>query len=158
MGTSKLLRESKISASKEAPKINLKELVVSIDGSIAATPAKEMDWASAAFEGFGAVIRDGFGTDGASFVSYKAGAARGHYHNDENSFHFYAGGTPIALDYNCSYAPRGDHASLHNSVTFGRSSELVHKGTGQKIEAQVELATTAKVIDCSILLEGWLDV
>ena len=146
VGTSMLLHESKTAASKEAPQINLKELVVSIDGSIPATPAKEMDWSSAAFEGFGAVMRDGFGTDGESFVSYKAGEARGHYHNDENSFHFYAGGTPIALDYNCSYTPRGDHASLHNSVTFGRSAELVHNGTGRKIEAQEELTSTGKVI------------
>lgn len=147
MGTAKLLRESKVAASKDAPEVDLKELVVSIDGSIPATPADEMDWSSATFEGFGAVMRDGFGTKGESFVSYKAGEARGHYHNDENSFHFYAGGTPIALDYNCSYTPRGDHAALHNSVTFGRSSDLTHNGNGQKIEAQEELTTTAKVID-----------
>lgn len=146
MGTWKLLRESKKAVDGKPPKIDLKELVVAIDGSIPPTDAAKMDWSSASFQGFGAVLRDGFGTPGESFLSYKAGFARGHYHNDENSFHFYSGGTPISLDYNCSYTPRGDHAALHNTVTFGRSGSLTHNGDGRKIRCQEELTSSAKVL------------
>lgn len=145
MGTWKLLRESKIGNDRKAAEIDLKELVVSIDGSIPPTEAAKMDWSSAAFEGFGAIMRDGFGTKGESFVSYKAGEARGHYHNDENSFHFYSGGTPVALDYNCSYSPRGDHAALHNSMTFGRAAELTHNGSGRRVRAREELTSSGEV-------------
>jgi len=147
MGTWKLLSESKKTANGKSSGPDLKELVVSIDGGIEAMNPKKMDWSSAAFEGFGVVMRDGFGTDEESFLSYKAGEARGHYHNDENSFHFYAGGTPIALDYNCSYTPRGDHAALHNTVTFGRTGNLHHNGSGRKVKAQEELTSSARVLE-----------
>ncbi len=105
-----------------------------------------MDWASQAFSGFGAVMRDGFGTKGESFLSFKAGRARGHYHNDENSYHFYSDGTPVSLDYNCSYTPRGDHAALHNSMTFGNFSQLKHNGDGRSIDAQEEIISSSKVL------------
>jgi hypothetical protein len=104
-----------------------------------------MDWSSEAFEGFGAIMRDGFGTANESFLSFKAGPSRGHYHNDENAYHFYSGGTPISLDYNCSYTPRGDHAALHNSMTFGVASTLTHNGRGTKVPAQEEIGSTAQV-------------
>lgn len=143
MGTWKLLKESKVAASKDPPKVSLKEQVVAIDGSIAPTNPAEMDWSSQAFGGFGAIMRDGFGTPGESFLTFKAGETRGHYHNDENSYHFYSGGTPISLDYNCSYSPRGDHAALHNSMTFGVKSTLVHNGKGTKVPAQEEATSTS---------------
>lgn len=145
MATWKLLRESKKASGKKPDKIDLKEMVVSIDGSIPPADPARLDWSSAAFGGFGAVMRDGFGQSDESFVSYKAGSARGHYHNDENSFHFYSGGTPIALDYNCSYTPRGDHAALHNTVTFGKAAVLKHNGQGRNIACREELTSTAQV-------------
>ncbi|MDB2674058.1 hypothetical protein N9Y81_03810 [Akkermansiaceae bacterium] len=145
MGTWKLLKESKVAASKEPPKVSLKEQVVAIDGTIPATDPAKMDWSSEAFEGFGTIMRDGFRTPGESFLSFKAGPTRGHYHNDENAYHFYSGGTPISLDYNCSYTPRGDHAALHNSMTFGIATDLTHNGSGKRIPAQEEIGSTGQV-------------
>ncbi len=146
MGTYDLLKKSKNAEVKDRKEIDLKEAVVSIDGTIPRADPTKMDWSSQAFGGFGAVMRDGFGTKGESFVSFKAGRARGHYHNDENSYHFYSGGTPISLDYNCSYDPRGDHAALHNSMTFGKSSQLKHNGDGRSIDAQEEITSSSKVV------------
>ena len=145
MGTYELLRDS------FAPEIKRKsskfsDLILKVDESIKATRAKELDWSSQAFEGFGAVMRSGFGTDQETFVSYKAGFTRGHYHNDENSYHFYADGTPISLDYNCSYTPRGDHAALHNSMTFGKTTSLQHNGRKVAIPAQEEIGASASVV------------
>ena len=145
MGTWKLLKESKVAASKEPAKVSLREQVVAIDGTIPATDPAKMDWSSEAFEGFGAIMRDGFGTANESFLSFKAGPSRGHYHTDENAYHFYSGGTPISLDYNCSYTPRGDHAALHNSMTFGVATTLTHNGRGTKVPAQEETGSTAHV-------------
>ena len=145
MGTWKLLTESR-PASDKPSKNSLKDSVVAIDGSIKPMEAARMDWSSQAFEGFGAVMRDGFGTPGESFLSFKAGHTRGHYHNDENSYHFYSGGTPISLDYNCSYTPRGDHAALHNSMTFGIEKKIVHNGRGSSVSAQEEITSSARVL------------
>ena len=146
MGTYGLLKKSKDADNKEKKEVDLKETVVSIDGTIPRTDPEKMDWSSQAFNGFGAVMRDGFETKGESFVSFKAGRARGHYHNDENSYHFYSGGTPVSLDYNCSYDPRGDHAALHNSMTFGKSSQLKHNGDGRSITAQEEITSSSEVL------------
>ncbi len=93
-----------------------------------------LDWSSQAFEGFGAVLRDAFGTPSESFVSIKAGSLGGHYHNDDLSFHSYLDGCPAALDYNCSYHPRGDHAALHNALTFGKEGTTDHHARGEKVE------------------------
>ncbi len=115
---------------------------------IALQPAKldQLDWTSQAFEGFGAIMRTHFGSDRETFLSFKAGHARGHYHNDELAYHYYCGNTPISLDYNCSYHPRGDHAALHNSMTFGNAGTLKHNGKGYEFEAMEQLGSNAKVI------------
>jgi hypothetical protein len=123
----------------------LRDLLL-IDPAIPARPLNEMDWTSRTFEGFGAILRDGFGRSDEAFLSVKAGAARGHYHNDETSFHFYANGTPIALDYNCSYTPRGDHAALHNTMTFGREGQVQHNQRNQPVRAMEEASGVASVV------------
>jgi len=146
MGTYNLLKESKKAPDAKPPKVSLKETVIAIDGSIDPAAPEKLDWSSEAFEGFGAIMRDGFGTDRESFLSFKAGFTRGHYHNDENSYHFYSGGTPISLDYNCSYTPRGDHAALHNSMTFGIEKNIVHNGRGSSVSAQEEITSSARVL------------
>jgi hypothetical protein len=95
----------------------------------------KLDWSSQAFSGFGAILRHRFGTAEESFLSLKAGVAAGHYHNDDQTFHWYHRGTPIALDYNCSYHPRGDHAALHNGITLGAAGTLKHNARGAEIAA-----------------------
>ena len=119
--------------------------LVSMDYSLPEVPLEKMDWSSQTFFGFGAVLRSNFGTPGETFLSYKAGQVRGHYHNDENSFHYYANGQPIALDYNCSYTPRGDHAALHNSMTFGRTENITNNTANRQVLAMEQLMSSAAV-------------
>jgi hypothetical protein len=97
--------------------------------------AQGLDWSSQAFAGFGAVLRDRFGSDQESFLSFKSGPVSGHYHNDDQSFHWYQRGTPIALNYNCSYHPRGDHAALHNTITLGNAGQVRHNARAVDVPA-----------------------
>ena len=108
--------------------------------------AEKLDWSSQAFEGFGAIFRHQFGTDQESFLSLKSGSVSGHYHNDNQSFHWYHRGTPIALDYNCSYHPRGDHAALHNTITLGQAGTIKHNGRGTDVEALEQPGGLGKVV------------
>jgi hypothetical protein len=63
------------------------------------------------------------------------------------SWHFYGAGTPLSLDYNCSYHPRGDHAALHNTMTFGRTVEdFKHIGEDKEVLAMEEIGGVAKVL------------
>lgn len=111
-------------------------------------PAKggDLDWSSQAFHGFGAILRHRFGTDQESFLTLKSGHVSGHYHNDDQSFHWYHRGTPIALDYNCSYHPRGDHAALHNAITLGREGTIKHNAKGHEVATHEQPHGPARVI------------
>lgn len=137
-GTWKLLTDNGLKI-----KTPLKTRLLESDPTIAPMDPKEMDWSGETFHGFGALMRNNFGTDQESFLSVKAGPLRGHYHNDELSYHFYANGSPISLDYNCSYTPRGDHAALHNSMTFGREGSLTHNKRQESISAMEQIFATA---------------
>ncbi len=138
MGTYQLVSEQGV----ETPLLT--ELVM-IDHGIPATSVDNMDWGSADYYGFGSIMRTRFGQPDETFVSLKAGPARGHYHNDELSYHFYGAGTPLSLDYNCSYHPRGDHAALHNSMTFGVQRPFTHEGDSGEVPAMEQIQATARV-------------
>ncbi len=115
------------------------------DGLDAVKPASfaKLDWSSKEFDGFGAVLRHGFGTPTESFVSIKAGRVGGHYHSDDLVPHVYLDGRPVALDYNCSYHPRGDHAALHSSATFGKAGTVKHNGRNKEVEAMEQTGARA---------------
>jgi hypothetical protein len=119
--------------------------VIDVDQSIPPMPVEKMDWASRTFHGFGAVMRSRFGREDETFVSFKAGQTHGHYHNDDLSYHFHGAGRPVSLDYNCSYHPRGDHAALHNSMTFGVSKPYLHQDANKPVEAAEQLGGRARV-------------
>jgi hypothetical protein len=125
---------------------SLFDAVVNIPHEVVPQPLEKMDWGSHAFNGFGAVMRSRFGTPRETFVSFKAGAAHGHYHNDELSYHFHGDGTPLSLDYNCSYHPRGDHAALHNSLTFGTRRSFRHEEDPHEVEAQEQIWGRARML------------
>ncbi|HOK04618.1 MAG TPA: hypothetical protein PLN24_05145, partial [Victivallales bacterium] len=130
VGTHKLLIDS-------GAKFKEKEFSEILSGSfsIASMPPEKMDWVSEKFEGFGAIFRNNYGKNNESFATFKAGQCRGHYHNDELTYHLYLNNSPISLDYNCSYHPRGDHAALHNSLTFGKEGKIKHNQTNNDIRA-----------------------
>lgn len=121
--------------------------LLEVDRSIKPADLRSMDWSSQSFDGFGVVLRSRFNTDKETFLSLKADRTRGHYHNDEMSWHFYGAGLPVSLDYNCGYHPRGDHAALHNSMTFGRTVEdFKHVGEDKPVTAMEELSGVARVL------------
>jgi len=82
------------------------------------------DWNSRALKGFGAVLRSRFGTPHEAFVALKCGSARGGYHGDALSFHFFGAGMPIALDWHSGGAPRMDQEHMHNRVSLGDDENM----------------------------------
>jgi hypothetical protein len=75
-------------------------------------------WVSEEFPGFGAVLRNASGTSNESYLSFKAGPNRGHYHGDQLSIHWLAGARPLAVDHHASYKPRPGQEHMHNRVSF----------------------------------------
>lgn len=120
--------------------------IFALSSSIQPKSPMEMDWASEKFEGFGSIFRTDFGTERETFATFKAGKCMGHYHNDELTYHLYLEGSPVSLDYNCSYHPRGDHAVLHNSLTFGKYGEILNNRKKIKVEAAEQSFGPAKFI------------
>ncbi|MCC5847188.1 MAG: hypothetical protein JJU29_03765 [Verrucomicrobia bacterium] len=121
----------------------LRTQLIDADATIPPMDPMDMDWDSETFYGFGAILRNNFGSERESFLTVKAGPTRGHYHNDELAYHFYSHGEPISLDYNCSYTPRGDHAALHNSMTFGREGTVRHNQRNANVQGMEQIFSTA---------------
>ncbi|HUU09580.1 MAG TPA: hypothetical protein VM431_03475 [Phycisphaerae bacterium] len=103
--------------------------VLLTDPSAPATPLAEADWGSRAFKGFGAVLRSRFGTPREAFATLKCGTARGRYHGDELSFHFFGAGMPVALDWYSGDAPRPEQEHMHNRVNVGDDENMDAVGT-----------------------------
>ncbi len=120
--------------------------LIDVDQAIRPAPLAALDWGSHRFLGFGAIMRSRFAADAAgaheTFATFRCGAAEGHAHNEQLSFHFYGAGSPISLNYNCSYHPRGDHAALHNSMTFGVHAPFTHAGDATAVDAREQLEAT----------------
>ena len=68
--------------------------------------------------GFGVIFRNRAGTDRETYLAFKAGPNRGHYHGDQLSFHFCADARPLVVDHHCSYKPRAGQEHMHNRVAF----------------------------------------
>lgn len=142
---SELMGVFRMLAGKSWKPKSLRSAVFEMDLDQPVTPPEKMDWSSQYFHGFGPIFRNQFGTERESFLSMKAGWTYGHYHNDELAFHYYNHNTPIALDYNCSYHPRGDHAALHNSMTFGKEGKVRHNARGQDVDAAEQIFGPGRV-------------
>jgi len=84
----------------------------------------ELDWTSRRLPGFGAVLRSRFAAPDETFVAFKCGPARGHYHGDELAFHFYGAGMPLALDWSCGRAACPDQEHMHNRVNLGDDENM----------------------------------
>ena len=68
--------------------------------------------------GFGVVFNGKPGTPKETYLAFKAGPNRGHYHGDQLSFHYCANAKPTAVDHHCSYSPRAGQEHMHNRVAF----------------------------------------
>jgi hypothetical protein len=70
------------------------------------------------FPGFGVVLRNRPGTARETYLAFKSGPNRCHYHGDQLAFHYCANAFPLAVDHHCSYAPRAGQEHMHNRVAF----------------------------------------
>lgn len=143
MGTWRMLEANGYELKRDE---RLKIELLAMDPSVPATPPEKMDWSSQAFEGFGTISRHHFGTPRESFLSLRGGFTEGHYHNDQMAFHFIAGQTPISMDYNCSYSPRGDHAALHNTMTFGNDGQIMNNSRQENVPTMEQIFGKADLL------------
>ena len=75
-------------------------------------------WRTEEFPGFGVVFRNRPGTQRETYLAFKSGPNRGHFHGDPLSFHYCAHALPVAVDHFCSYRPRAGQEHMHNRVAF----------------------------------------
>jgi len=85
--------------------------------------AADVDFRSEELPGYGALLRTAFNTDHETYFLLKCGALRQHFDPDEGSFHLYALGAPLALDYGCQYQPPNIQPWFHNRLSFDRKAE-----------------------------------
>ncbi len=83
---------------------------------VAATEAAT--WASEEFPGFGAILHHRPGTPEETFLAFKGGPNRGHYHGDQLAFHLCFGAKAVAVDHHCSYWVRPGQEHMHNRLSF----------------------------------------
>lgn len=69
--------------------------------------------------GFGVIFNSRSGTPRETYLAFKAGPNRGHYHGDQLAFHWCADAAPVAVDHHVSYSPRAGQEHMHNRVAFG---------------------------------------
>jgi hypothetical protein len=68
--------------------------------------------------GFGVIFSSRPGTPEETYLAFKSGPNRGHYHGDQLAFHYCAGAKALAVDHHCSYHPRAGQEHMHNRVAF----------------------------------------
>ena len=77
-------------------------------------------WMTEEFPGFGVIFNSKPGTPEETYLAFKSGPSRGHYHGDQLSIHLGAHAKPLAVDHHCSYHPRAGQEHMHNRVAFWR--------------------------------------
>lgn len=75
-------------------------------------------WKTEELHGFGIIFTNRPGTKRETYLSFKSGPNRCHYHGDQLSFHYCANGLPVAVDHHCSYRPRAGQEHMHNRMAF----------------------------------------
>lgn len=82
-------------------------------------PADEVaQYATEELPGFGVIFQNQAGTTRETYLAFKSGPNRGHYHGDQLAFHYCANSKPVAVDHHCSYHPRAGQEHMHNRVAF----------------------------------------
>lgn len=68
--------------------------------------------------GFGVIFNRRPGTPQETYLAFKAGPNRGHYHGDALAVALNFNAKPTVLDHYCSYRPRAGQEHMHNRVAF----------------------------------------
>ncbi len=82
-------------------------------------PAKAPDCHSSWYRGFGAILRNGFPDPNETYMAYRQGQWVSHFEDgDQGSWHLYAKGAPLSLDFGSQYGPTMERPWLHNRVSI----------------------------------------
>lgn len=76
-------------------------------------------WETEEFPGFGVIFRNRPGTARETFLAFKAGPNRGHYHGDQLALHWADQSRPLMVDHHVSFNPRAGQEHMHNRLSFG---------------------------------------
>jgi hypothetical protein len=76
------------------------------------------NWQTEELPGFGVIFTNKPGTEKETYLSFKSGPNRCHYHGDQLAFHYCANGRPLVVDHHCSYHPRAGQEHMHNRLVF----------------------------------------
>jgi hypothetical protein len=81
-------------------------------------PMRPPRLSSAPYRGFGAVLRNGFPDPNETWLCYRQGMMVSHYEDgDQGSWHLYAKGAPLSLDFSSQYGPMMWRPWLHNRIS-----------------------------------------
>ena len=75
-------------------------------------------WTTEELKGFGVAFTNNPGTDKETYLAFKSGPNRGHFHGDQLAFHYCADARPLVVDHHCSYHPRAGQEHMHNRLAF----------------------------------------
>ena len=92
---------------------------------------------SKAYDGFGAILRNHFGTDRETFMIIHAGYQDSHYENDQGSFHLFAKGVPLCLDFGSQYTPLVRRPYMHNRISIDHAED-------ERMETSAEITNFQK--------------
>jgi len=85
---------------------------------VEADPNEVRNWRTEEFPGFGVLFANHPGSKKETYLSFKSGPNRCHYHGDQLAFHYCANGRPLVVDHHCSYHPRAGQEHMHNRLAF----------------------------------------
>jgi len=84
-----------------------------------AVPLEEVaKFATEELPGLGVIFNHNPGAAKETYLAFKSGPNRGHYHGDQLSFHYCANAKAAAVDHHCSYHPRAGQEHMHNRLAF----------------------------------------
>jgi hypothetical protein len=72
--------------------------------------------------GFGVIFNNRPGTPRETYLAFKSGPNRGHYHGDQLAFHYCAQAQAVAVDHHCSYGPHAGQEHMHNRLAFSTAA------------------------------------
>jgi hypothetical protein len=92
---------------------------------------------------FGVIFRNRCGTEEETYLAFKSGPARGHYHGDQLSIHYCHNAKPCVVDHHCSYAVRAGQEHMHNRVAF--FTDQMPFGNMDGFERVIAFKTTERI-------------